>query len=168
MSDDARAAASDELTDLILSVFRVNNLMLSWGDRLVAPLGLTSARWQILGAIAYAGRPQPVAWLARDLGASRQNVQRIVNDLARDGIVSFQANPHHKRSNLVAMTNTGRKTYEDALRLYAPRVSALAVGISAADIEAARRVMEALKMKLEESDVGERPSDFPAKQGEAP
>ncbi len=33
----------------------------------------TSARWQILGALA-AGRPLPVAWLARKLGANRQNV----------------------------------------------------------------------------------------------
>ena len=52
------------------------------GDRLVADLGLTSARWQILGAVVTAERPQPVAWLARDLGANRQNVQRIVNDLS--------------------------------------------------------------------------------------
>ena len=78
MSDDQHAARATALTDLILALFRVNNLTLAWGDRLVAPLGLTSARWQILGAIVYADRPQPVAWLARDLGANRQNVQRIV------------------------------------------------------------------------------------------
>jgi len=46
---------------------------LSAGDRLVAGLGLTSARWQILDAIASAEHPQPVAWLARDMGANRQN-----------------------------------------------------------------------------------------------
>jgi hypothetical protein len=54
---------------------------LAAGDRLVEGLALTSARWQILGAIVASGRPQPVAWLARDLGAHRQNVQRIINDL---------------------------------------------------------------------------------------
>lgn len=41
-----------------------------------------SARWRILGAIVHAERPQPVAWLARDLGTNRQNMQRIVNDLS--------------------------------------------------------------------------------------
>lgn len=75
--------AQDALTELILTMFRVNNLTLSWGDRLVAPFGLTSARWQVLGAIVFAQKPQPVAWLARDLGANRQNVQRIVNDLLK-------------------------------------------------------------------------------------
>jgi DNA-binding MarR family transcriptional regulator len=149
ISDGARTPAGDALTELILSLFRVNNLTLTWGDRLVAPLRLTSARWQILGAIAYAGRPEPVAWLARDLGASRQNVQRIVNDLEKDGIVSFEPNPHHRRAHLVVLTAKGRKVYEEALRLYAPRVNALVEGISAKDIKVAQSVMAALKARLE-------------------
>ena len=57
---------------------------------MVARLGLTSARCQVLNAIAYAERAQPVAWLARDMGANRQNVQRIVNDLQKAGL-SFTA-----------------------------------------------------------------------------
>ncbi|HTX04914.1 MAG TPA: helix-turn-helix domain-containing protein, partial [Steroidobacteraceae bacterium] len=77
------------MTDLILNLFRLNNVLLTAGDRLVHGLGLTSARWQVLGAIAYADRPQPVAWLARDMGANRQNVQRIINDLNEAGLVTF-------------------------------------------------------------------------------
>ncbi|SDJ96088.1 DNA-binding transcriptional regulator, MarR family [Mesorhizobium muleiense] len=137
------------MTDLILTMFRVNNLTLTWGDRLVAPLGLTSARWQILGAIVAAERAQPVAWLARDLGANRQNVQRIVNDLAKEGLVSFAPNPHHRRAQLVALTDKGRQTFDAAIRLYAPRVEALAEGLALKDIEAARSVMTMLRQKLE-------------------
>ncbi|PKR88403.1 MarR family transcriptional regulator [Pleomorphomonas diazotrophica] len=148
-SDDGRAPARDALTDLILTLFRVNNLTLTWGDRMVAPLGLTSARWQILGAIVYAERPQPVAWLARDLGANRQNVQRIVNELEKDGIVAFETNPHHRRAHLVVLTDKGRRTYEEALRLYVPRAEALAEGMAAEDIAAARRVLDVLRAKLE-------------------
>ncbi len=84
-----RTPGGDALTGLVLDLFRLNNQLLSAGDRLVAPLGLTSARWQILGAIAAADYPQPVAWLARNLGAHRQNVQRIINDLAKEGLVGF-------------------------------------------------------------------------------
>src|ERR1044072_4490914 len=98
-----RTPAGPALTDLILTLFRANNLTLTWGDRLVAPLGRTSARWQTLGAFAAAERPQPVAWLARDLGANRQNVQRIVNDLAQEGLVGFEPNPHHRRAQLVVL-----------------------------------------------------------------
>ncbi|MCF6100826.1 MarR family winged helix-turn-helix transcriptional regulator [Mesorhizobium muleiense] len=149
MNKPQRASAGDALTDLILTMFRVNNLTLTWGDRLVAPLGLTSARWQILGAIVAAERAQPVAWLARDLGANRQNVQRIVNDLAKEGLVSFAPNPHHRRAQLVALTDKGRQTFDAAIRLYAPRVEALAEGLALKDIEAARSVMTMLRQKLE-------------------
>jgi len=140
---------AEALTELLLIMFRANNLTLAWGDRLVSPLGLTSARWQILGAIVQADRSQPVAWLARDLGANRQNVQRIVNDLMGGGLVSFEPNPHHKRAQLVVLTPKGRQTYEAAIGLYNPLVEALAESLPAEDIEAAQRVLSALRTKLE-------------------
>src|SRR5215469_4110359 len=105
MKKTGRTPAGDALNGLILDLFRLNSLLFTSGDRLVAGLGLTSARWQILGAIVTAERPQPVAWLARDLGAARQNVQRIVNDLERDGLVTFETNPHHRRAQLVVLTD---------------------------------------------------------------
>ncbi len=144
-----RTPAGNALTDLILDLFRLNNRVLTSGDRLVAPLGLTSARWQILGAIVYAERPQPVAWLARDLGASRQNVQRIVNDLQKEGFVTFEPNPHHRRAQLVVLTDKGRKTYDAAMRLQAPWADSLAEGLSVEDIETAHRIIMALRKKLE-------------------
>ena len=97
-----RTRAAEAVTDLALDVFRLNGLLLTAGDRIVAPLGLTSARWQVLGAIAYAEHAQPVAWLARDMGGNRQNVQRIVNDLRKTGLVTLEVNPHHRRASLVS------------------------------------------------------------------
>jgi len=153
-----RTPAGDALTDLILTLFRVNNLTLTWGDRLVAPFGLTSARWQVLGAIALADRSQPVAWLARDLGANRQNVQRIVNDLHKEGLVAFAPNPHHRRARLVVLTEKGQRAYDAAVRTYYPKADALAEGLSERDVKTARRVLAALRKKLEgENDSEEWP-----------
>ncbi|MCK1636725.1 MULTISPECIES: MarR family winged helix-turn-helix transcriptional regulator [unclassified Bradyrhizobium] len=147
-----RTPAGDALTEFILDLFRLNGLLLTAGDRLVARLGLTSARWQILGAIVAAERPQPVAWLARDLGAARQNVQRIVNDLQRDGLVAFETNPHHRRAQLVVLTDKGRQTYDAAMRLQKPWVDGLSEGLSVNQIEAAHRVIAALRQKLDGDD----------------
>lgn len=135
----------------MLDLFRCNSAILTAGDRLVAPLGLTSARWQILGAIATAERPQPVAWLARDLGANRQNVQRIINDLHGDGLVVFEPNPHHRRAQLVVLTEKGRRTFEAAMELQAPWVNQLSEGISPKELETVRSVTGALRAKLEDS-----------------
>jgi DNA-binding MarR family transcriptional regulator len=149
MNTTLRTPAGDAVTDLILELFRLNNRVLTAGDRLVAQLGLTSARWQILGAIVQAERPQPVAWLARDLGASRQNVQRIVNDLEKEGLVTFQPNPHHRRAQLVVLTGKGRQIFDAAMRLQVPWADSLGDGLAVEDIETAHRIIAALRKKLE-------------------
>jgi DNA-binding MarR family transcriptional regulator len=152
MPKTKRTPAGTALTALILDMFRLNSRMLAAGDRLVADLGLTSARWQLLGAIVEAERPQPVAWIARDLGANRQNVQRIVDDLHKEGLVAFEANPHHRRAQLVAITDKGRRTFESAMNLQAPWVNGLADGLSLKEIATVDRVLKAMKHNLEHSD----------------
>src|SRR5258708_33817411 len=120
MKKTKRTPAGEALTNLMLDLFRLSSRLLTVGDRLVAGLGLTSARWQILGAVTYAERPQPVAWLARDLGANRQNVQRIVNDLHKEGLVTFEVNPHHLRAPPVTLTAKARRTFKAPRGLRGP------------------------------------------------
>jgi DNA-binding MarR family transcriptional regulator len=149
MKQTKRTPAGDALTDLILDLFRLNSLILTAGDRLVAPLKLTSARWQILGAMVAAERPLPVAWLARGMGANRQNVQRIINDLHKAGLVAFAANPHHRRAQLVVLTDKGKQAFDAAMRLQAPWINSLGEGVSVKDIQTMHRVIVTLRKKLE-------------------
>ena len=144
-----RTRAAEALTDLVLDVFGLNGLLLTVGDRIVARLGLTSARWQVLGAIAYAERAQPVAWLARDMGGNRQNVQRIVNDLRKTGLVTLEVNPHHRRASLVVLTDKGRRTFDEAMRAQAPWANLLSEDLAIKDIDTTRRVVAELRKKLE-------------------
>jgi DNA-binding MarR family transcriptional regulator len=144
--------AGSALTDLVFDLFRLNNRMLADGDRLVADLGLTSARWQVLGTIVAAGRAQPVAWLARDMGGNRQNVQRIVNDLAKEGLVEFQPNPHHRRAQLVVLTERGKEAFNTAMRLQMPWINRLSKGLRVADIETAHNVIATIRQRLEASE----------------
>ena|SRR5262245_35626476 len=157
MRKTKRTPSGEALTNLVLDLFRLNSLVLTAGDRLVAGLRLTSARWQVLGAIVAAGRPQPVAWLARDLGANRQNVQRIINDLHRNGLVAFEPNPHHRRAQLVVLTDKGRRSYDAAMELQAPWVNRLSEGVAVRDLETVHRVIKALRERLEgNEEVGEQ------------
>ena len=148
MNKSKRTATGDALTELMLDFFRLNSLLLTAGDRLVAELGLTSARWQVLGAIVAAERPQPVAWLARDMGANRQNLQRIVNDLVKDGLVAFEINPHHRRAQLVVLTEKGKQAFDAAMRLQAPWINKLADGLSIKDLQTAQRLIMTLRKRL--------------------
>ncbi len=136
-----RTPAGDALTALILDVFRLNGSLLSAGDRLVAGLGITSARWQVLGAIAMSTTAQPVAWLARGMGLNRQGVQRIVNELVQEGLVRLEDNPNHRRATLVVLGDAGHDVYRAAERLQVPWVNALSKGMTVERIVASRRTI---------------------------
>jgi DNA-binding MarR family transcriptional regulator len=164
MPQPKRTPGGDAVTHLVLDLFRLSNQLAAAGDRLVAPLGLTSARWQILGAIAAADFPQPVAWLARNLGAHRQNVQRIVNDLAKEGLVTFEANPNHRKAQLVVLTKKGRQAFDSAMRLQAPWSDRLSAGLAVKDLETAHRVMLALRGKLSARDEEDAADDERARK----
>lgn len=147
--DQPRTVEGEALTGLILDLFRLNSMLLTAGDRLVGHLGLTSARWQVLGAMVESADPQTVSGLARDLIANRQNIQRIVNDLEREGLVAFESNPNHKRAQLVVLTREGKKTLEAAMRLQIPWVNHLAEGLSPREIQTFHRVALKLRANLE-------------------
>ena len=139
------------LTDLIIGVFRLNGALLVSGDALVGDLGLTSARWQVLGAIALSPVPLPVAHLARNMGLTRQAVQRSVDEMRHDGLVRLDPNPHHRRAMLVTMTELGSSAYRAASERQERWADVLAAGLSPEDIEAASRLMRQLQRRLEAS-----------------
>ena len=149
MNSNETQAASTALSALFLDIFRANGRLIAAGDQLVAPLGLTSARWQVLGAVAMASTPQPVAHIAADMGLARQGVQRIVNELVNDGFVAFEENPRHRRAKLVRLTPRGSEVISAAGKLQRPWVDGLAAGLDGGKIAIAAEVLEALRNRLD-------------------
>ena len=143
------SSGGTRLTELILETFRLNGRLLAAGDALVRGLGLTSARWQVLGAVALSPVPLPVSHIARTMGLSRQAVQRIANELEAQGIVRFAPNPHHQRAKLVVLTQHGRALYEAAAERQGPWAAALAGGLPPAAIEAATELLRTVRSRLE-------------------
>lgn len=141
----SKAAAS--ATELVLETFRFNGRLLAAGDRLGEGLDLTSARWQILGAVE-AG-PLSVAGIGRRMGLTRQAVQRVADELARSGIVEYRPNPDHKRAKLVAMTAKGLAAYAAITARQIAWSNKLVDRFSAARIRAATAVVRALRERLE-------------------
>src|SRR5262249_20819060 len=141
--------ATDTLTELVLEVFRLNGRLIASGDALVAKLGLTSARWQVLGAIALQAGPTPVVRIADQMGLARQSVQRIVDALEQKRLVAFRPNPHHKRAQLVALTASGSALFRSAMRLQKPWAMKLATGTDPRSLQAAVSVLRTLRTRLE-------------------
>ncbi|VVS92605.1 MarR family winged helix-turn-helix transcriptional regulator [Desulfoluna spongiiphila] len=99
------------LTDLILEIFRVNGAIINAGNDLIKDLGLTSARWQVLGALTEG--PATVSDIARHMWLSRQNVQRIANQLIKDGFIETKTNPAHRRAKLCSLSPSGKEAMNE-------------------------------------------------------
>jgi len=135
-------------TELILETFRLNGDLLVSGDALVADVGLTSARWQVLGAMALSPTPLTVAHIARNMGLTRQAVQRLANEMEGDGFVRFEANPHHQRSRFVVLTAPGKAAFDAAMKLQKPWVRKIADGLTVKQIETATAVLRTMRQRL--------------------
>jgi DNA-binding MarR family transcriptional regulator len=144
----AALAKVDAVTALVLSVFRAHGALIAFGDELVLPLGLTSARWQVLGAIALAEQPLTVPAIARSMGLSRQAVQKQVDQMLEQELVKLEANREHRRSPLVALTALGQRRYRAALRRWMPAASALGKPHPLGAITQARVVLDAMLPSL--------------------
>ncbi len=107
----AHTRSGKKLTELIDETFRLNGAILKVGDYLTTDIGLTSSRWQVLASLK--NGPITVAEIAREMGLSRQNVQRIANRLKQDLFIEAKNNPAHLRSNLYALTSLGKTSMDE-------------------------------------------------------
>ena len=135
------------MTDLIVETFRLNGRLLLAGDELTRDLGLSSARWQIIGALA--DGPLPAAEIARKMGLARQSVQRLVDVLAEEQIVAFTDNPSHRRAKLVHLTPRGSELLTELTQRQAVWVNHLTQGVFESDIRSAVQVLSFLRERLE-------------------
>ena len=129
--------SADSLSQLLAVSARTHAAMVAAGDDLVADLGLSSAREQLLSALVTAGSPRTVSDLARDLGLSRQAVQRVADDLAERNLAAYFPNPDHARAKLLAPTDSGRLTLTEALRRKGAWLEGLAQGLPPQGLEIA-------------------------------
>lgn len=143
MAKDSKSI--DAVTEIILSVFRLNALLLEHGDRLVQPLSLTSARWQVLGAIAMAGEPQTAPKIATAMGGTRQGVQKQLNLAVAEGLIESQPNPRHRRSPIHLLSAKGQAAYDQAMVLQRVWAKSLGQGLSLSELLSAKQVLAALE-----------------------
>src|SRR4051794_38881296 len=139
--------AGRTFTDLVLEVFRLNGRLLATGDHLSKPVGLTSARWQVLGAIEEQGRS--VAQIGRIMGLARQNVQRLADALEKEGMVVYAPNPDHQRAKLVCVTERGKKAFEKIERHQVAWANQMASCVSHSEMEVALGVLRKLRSAVE-------------------
>lgn len=137
------------LTEAILETFKLNGLLVTAGDQLIKELGLTSARWKILGALSYSDIALTVPDIAREMGQTRQAVQRLVNEMIEDGLIEPLDNPKHKRAKLLSLTDKGQDTFSKVMEKQVPWVNSIAKDIQEEDLNSVITTLKYLNAYLD-------------------
>lgn len=137
------------LTDIMLTVFRVNGRLLEKGDQLVEPLNLTSARWQVLGPVALAGKPLSAPQIAEVMGITRQGAQKQLNKLEEEGFLEQCPNPRHERSPLYALTGLGNRTISETMALQKIWANGLVAGLPLQELKKTLQTLNSIYERLD-------------------
>lgn len=129
------------ISETVVAIFQANGKMLEWGDAFTAPFGLTSARWQILGAIAWAGQKQTAPQIAEQMGVSRQGAQKQLNLLVDDGLIEKLSNPSHQRSPHYRLSEKGSSLFDSVNQAWQAHATQTGDAFSAQDLETTLRTL---------------------------
>lgn len=139
---------------LIADVFELAGRSRGTSEEIARSFGQSAARWHVMSVVSDEVRNVPS--IARRLGLTRQSVQRVVNELANDGLVVLESNPEHARSSLVTLTQQGRHVMDELFqRSEASRTPLLdRADVSSDDLNGARQVLRKLLTSFDEADGG--------------
>ena len=139
--------ATNDAYKVIWLVRRVFRAMAEQADDYLGDAGLTAADRAVLEFL-YPDTRLTVPEIARRHQVSRQHVQVTVNRLLDQGLLESQANPRHKRSVLIALTESGRATFSRIRHAEAGRIDEMFADVEIADIATTRRTLETLLNKV--------------------
>jgi DNA-binding MarR family transcriptional regulator len=137
------------LTDIMLAVFRVNGRLLEKGDQMVEPLNLTSARWQVLGAVSLSEKPLSAPQVAEAMGITRQGAQKQLNTLEKEGFLEQRPNPRHERSPLYVLTELGNRTISKTMSLQMAWANTLSGSLSLQNLKSTLETLNAVYEQLD-------------------
>jgi DNA-binding MarR family transcriptional regulator len=147
-SDPAQGAVDLEIlfSEANALSIRLKQSLRGTGER----LGTAPGGTEVLRTLARDGA-QTVPRIARTRGTSRQNIQILVNRLAKEGCLEFVGNPAHRRSDLVRLTERGAEALASAATRQEKVAEAIFRRLSRTEVRSAAtllgRVREALASK---------------------
>jgi DNA-binding MarR family transcriptional regulator len=130
---------------IVADIFELAGRFRDQGEKIARAVDQTQARWQVMSAAS--ADPHTVPQIARRLGVSRQNVQRIADLLVADGAATFEPNPDHRSSPFLVLSKRGQGALADITKAAAVSHTRIARRLGGADLvplhRSLRRLIEA-------------------------
>lgn len=104
----------------------------------------TLPRFDVLAALHRANGPVTMSELSRRLLVSNGNTTTVVDRLEHDGLVTRTSSSADRRIVHVALTDDGRRHFEQLAADHEARVDEMFAGVSAADLDALAELLQHL------------------------
>ena len=127
---------------IVADVFELAGRFRDDGEAIARRVGQTQARWQVLSAASIGQHTVPQ--IARRLGVTRQNVQRIADILMAERLAGFAPNPDHRGSPHLVLTSRGQAVLAQLTKAAASHHRDLAHRLADIDIKAVHRSLRRL------------------------
>jgi DNA-binding MarR family transcriptional regulator len=145
-TSDTKSPARAQIPIIVADIYELAGRLRDHGEAIAKTVGQTQARWQVLSAAS--GGPRTVPQIARVLGVTRQNVQRIADLLVEEGAAQYRDNPDHRASPHLILTKRGQAAFTALMQAAAGYHARLARKLSPSDLvslqRGLRRLLEAI------------------------
>ena len=134
---------AEAVTDLMLDVAQCFFRIRALGQKAGLITGWGGGAFGFMRSLALLG-PLTVPQIARMRPTSRQRMQRLADELAAQGLVTFVDNPRHRRSRLVQLTRKGDARYRALNARLLSIASTMGAALGEADIRTASEILRQL------------------------
>jgi DNA-binding MarR family transcriptional regulator len=134
---------------IIADIYELAGRFREYGETIAQTVGQTQARWQVMSAAS--DDPHTVPQIARVLGVTRQNVQRIADLLVAEGSAEYRDNPDHRASPHLVLTKRGRAAFEQLMKAAGGYHARIARKLSSSDVVSLQRGLRHLLGTLDDA-----------------
>lgn len=135
---------------IVADIFQLAGGFREQGEAIAKAVGQTQARWQVMSAAS--ADPLTVPQIARRLGVTRQNVQRLADLLVKEKLASFETNPDHKGSPYLVLSASGQAALAKITKAAGRSHAQLARKLAGTDVGALHRGLRCLIQALDDRD----------------
>lgn len=141
--------AGYEVVWLVRRLFRA---MADTADQYLKDDELTAADRAVMEFL-YPEQQLSVPAIAGKYRVSRQHVQVTVNQLISRGLIRALANPQHKRSPLMRLSELGRETFAEIRRNESVIIEKMFADLHGEDVDVTRQLLRSLLVRFESGEL---------------
>jgi DNA-binding MarR family transcriptional regulator len=101
----------------VTSLMRVHQVLTQQADRVLAPIELTFARYELLVRLYFREGALPLNQLGKQLQIHQTSITSLVDRLEKQGLIKRTPHPSDRRSTIAQMTPAGRVLTCKAIKL---------------------------------------------------